>query len=128
MNNIPTPSNEYIYIDSTKFTNDSAYRLLAKDMKIIFDSLDKCMGTPVSSWSSEKMNVETEYKVYHVEAIRTYRYHVGIGTTHLGMRELIEVQDEYSFEVTCVYDTIDGIDHPELVEQLNHYAKTYINN
>lgn len=99
-----------------------AHTLTPLDMRCIFEEL-RDMVENDSRGDIDGEHYELDYKVYRIETVHHYECHQERGgDSYCGIWEMVPVVDEDRIEVVRIYDE-DGIDYPQLVEQLNDYAK-----
>ena len=98
-----------------------AYSLSELDMRNIFAELRDQLDAD-SRGDIDGERCELDYKVFRIEAVHHYRYHLEQGgDSYCGVWEMIPVIDEDCFDVRRVYDE-QGRDYPELVGRLNNYS------
>lgn len=101
-----------------------AYELTDRDFGFIFDDLCEQADADVHG-DRDGEAYEVDYKVYRIEAVHHYRYHLEQGgDSYCGVWEMIPVIDEDYFDVRRVYDE-QGKDYPGYVAKLNDYAKRH---
>lgn len=98
------------------------YTVTPLDMRCIFEELRDMVAND-SRGDIDGEQYELDYKAYRIEAVHHYQWHYERGgDSYCGIWEMVPQKDIDRIEVRRVYDE-DGVDYPQLVEQLNEYAK-----